>query len=160
MTKNEFLNNVDNACNHRFLLWDALEATDGNIIEFGSGHGSTPFLKAYANDSKRNFESFENNQEWANATGANFITDWDSVNFNHCSVLLIDHAPGERRKIDIKRFSNHCDIMIVHDTEPAADHGYQMRGPLSEFKFIKEYQSAGAWATMVSNNEKFSHLFS
>ena len=159
MTKDEFLINVDNACNHRFLLWDALEATDGDIIEFGSGHGSTPWLKDYAIDNKRKFESFENNREWANATGANFIQNWGDVNFEHCSVLLIDHAPGERRKIDIARLANHCDIMIVHDTEPAADHGYQMRSVLMGFEFIKEYKSEGAWATMVSNNKKFSHLF-
>ena len=44
MKKEDFLKDVANWDNHRFLLWPALEATTGEVIEMGMGQGSTPFL--------------------------------------------------------------------------------------------------------------------
>ena len=36
MKKEEFLKGCANWDNHRFLLWPALEATKGLVVEFGS----------------------------------------------------------------------------------------------------------------------------
>ena len=66
-------------------------------------------------------------------------------------LVFIDHAPGERRKIDIARFADKAQIIVCHDTEPAADHGYKMRVELKKFKYLIDYESDGAWATAVSN---------
>jgi hypothetical protein len=151
MTKEQFLSGMDNACNHRILLWEALQLTDGKVIEFGSGHGSTPFLRAYCEAHQREFESYENNPVWAEMTGSTLVDNWDEVVVNDCDVLFIDHAPGERRKIDIVKHTNSCKIMVIHDTEPAADHGYQMRHLFKYSKYAVEYRSEGAWATMISN---------
>lgn len=161
MTKEEFLKDVDNFSNHRYLLWEALERTKGLIVEMGMGNGSTPFLHQYCEENNRQLRSYENNLEWyrkfqslASKNHQLFhIVDWDDV-FEDCqfpSVLFMDHAPGERRKIDLEKYQSNAAIIICHDTEPEADHGYQMRPILSRFKYKKEHESNGAWATMVSN---------
>lgn len=165
MTKEDFLKDVQNWDNHRHLLWEALELTKGEIVEMGMGQGSTPFLHQYAKDSGRDLYSYENNLEWyskfteyvSEFHKLTYTIDWDLVSRNHKSpsVLFIDHAPGERRKIDLEKFSNMAKIIVIHDTEPAADHGYQVRSVLKKFKYIKEYESPGAWASMVSNFVKF-----
>lgn len=159
MTKEEFLNNVANWDNHRFLLWPALEATKKMVVEFGCGDGSTPYLHDYCKYKNRILKSYENNLEWmdkfrpleSDNHKIHFVKHWDDVELDEIGVLLIDHAPGERRKEDIIRYANKAWIIVAHDTEPAADHGYQMRAELAKFKYQVDYQSPGAWATMVSN---------
>lgn len=160
MTKEQFLKDVANWDNHRFLLWPALEASDGDVVEMGMGQGSTPFLHQYCKDKGRKLFSFESSLEWAmkfqDMIGDDHkvyhVLDWDVVSRTTIpDVILIDHAPGERRKIDISLFAWKAKFIICHDTEPAADHGYQMRAELARFKYLKEYQSPGAWSTIVSN---------
>lgn len=168
MTRDHFLIGVGNWANHRFLLWDALEATQGDVIEMGCGDGSTPWLAQYCSDEGRKLFSYEGNQEWYNRMRQyedrdfkiNLLKDadinssiWDHVAATHPNpaVVLIDHAPGERRKIDVGLFLNKAQIVVMHDTEPAADHGYQMRQFKAKFKYWVDHKSEGAWASMASN---------
>lgn len=168
MTKEHFLLGVGNWSNHRYLLWDALEKTSGDVIEMGCGDGSTPFLRQYCKDTGRKLYSYEGNQEWYNRMrqyeddtykiillkGADVNGQiWDHVAASHLnpSVVLIDHAPGERRKIDVKLFLSKAQIIVMHDTEPAADHGYQMRQFKPQFKYWRDHTSEGAWASIASN---------
>jgi hypothetical protein len=155
MNKEEFLKGMDNACNHRILLWEALKLTTGKVVEIGSGHGSTPFLRAYCESRQREFESYENNPVWAEMTGATLIDSWEDLQLENVDVLLIDHAPGERRKEDILKFKDVAKIIVCHDTEPAADHGYQMRQHFPLFKYKAELKTDGAWATMLSDEIDF-----
>lgn len=159
MTKDEFLQGVENWSNHRYLLWEALEKTEGDVVEMGMGHGSTPFLYQWCKDAGRTLYSYENNLEWYekckgfNPENSFLIHDWDIVAENHLTpaVLFIDSAPGERRQIDLKNFALRARIIVAHDTELAADHGYQMRQHIPLFKYWKDYQSSGAWASIASN---------
>lgn len=151
------------------LLYLALEETKtGDVIEMGTGYGSTPLLHEYC--TKRELYSYENNKEWyykmaealsvLSKTGkhtSSFLNDkhtWDVVSYYHDNptVVFIDHAPGERRKEDILNFKDIKGILVVHDTEPAADHGYQMRQHFKEFKYVIEVETDGAWATALSNH--------
>jgi hypothetical protein len=158
MTKEEFLKGVSNWDNHRNLLWPALQATDGLVVELGIGDGSTSFLHQYCEDNQRLLISYENNKEWYEKY-KHFNSDTHLIlNVPNCdnatlmpSVILIDHAPGERRKDDIKKFAKDAKIIVAHDTEPAADHGYKMRAELQKFKYMIDFKSEGAWATAVSN---------
>lgn len=151
MTKNEFLKNIANDNNHRLLLWYALEMTKGRVVEMGSGHGSTPFLRKYCENKNRDFATYDSNAEWSNRMGSELVDNWDFLHLKDVSVLLIDHAPGERRKIDLVKYKDVADIIVVHDTEPAADHGYQMRQHFPKFRYIAEVKGQGAWATVLSN---------
>lgn len=160
MKKEQFVQITSNYDSHRPLLWAALEATNGLVMELGCGYGSTPFLSQYCKINKRTFISLENNGYWYDKLKdefqeIRFLTNWNDA-FDKCygaapSVLFIDHAPGERRKIDIALHANHAKIIVAHDTEPAADHGYQMRAELKKFKYMIDYETDGAWASAVSN---------
>lgn len=160
MTKEEFLKDVANWDNHRHLLWPALEATTGDVVEMGMGQGSTPFLHEYCKANGRKLFSYDNNLEWSSKfesyawTGHSIshVVDWDDVHRLHPSpdVVLIDHAPGERRYIDVQKYANAAKILVIHDSEPAAT-GYMMDKIWRLFKYRKDFETVGAWATAVSN---------
>lgn len=152
------------------LLFKACEATKGEIIEMGTGHGSTPLLHEYALRNKRKLCSYETSKEWidkfTNLTGTyhDFTLldtgSWDACSDQHPSpsVVFIDHAPGERRKEDIIKFKDSAEIIVIHDTEPTGAGDYQVRQHFGKFKYCVEVMSnwhdpreAGAWATALSN---------
>lgn len=151
MTHEDFLKGIDNQCNHRVLLWEALKLTDGKVVEFGSGHGSTPFLRQFCEETQRPFESYESNAVWAKMTGATLIDEWSDLNVNDVDVLFLDHAPGERRKFDLLKYRDHAKIIVIHDSEPTGGGDYRVRPIFSEFKYMAEVKTSGAWATILSN---------
>lgn len=145
------------------LLYKALEATKGDIIEMGCGHGSTPLLHEYAMLNKRNLLSYETEKSWlekfehtANEYHKFYQVCrecWDTcsaMNPNP-SVVFIDHAPGERRKVDLVLFAAKAEIIVIHDTEPIGAGDYQVRQRFGHYKYIVEVATAGAWATALSN---------
>ena len=154
MNKTNFLHNLqaDNNDNHRLLLWYALKETKGNIVEFGSGWGSTEYLRKYAKDSRREFMSFDNGEEWAKKHDSTFVpnNDWGSIDVSG-GVILIDHAPGERRYEDIQRLKDEFDIIVMHDSEPTGAGDYRYEKIWHLFKYRADVKTNGAWASMVSN---------
>jgi len=165
MTKDEFLKEAtNNDLNHRIGLWGALCLTDGKVVEFGSGHGSTPYLRQFCKDAGREFESYDNNPEWAAKTGATLVTDWEALNIT-ADVLFLDHAVGERRKFDLVKYKDIAKIIVIHDTEPTGAGDYRVREHFSKFKYKQEIKSinhavtqAGCWATILSNHIDLSIL--
>lgn len=164
MTKEQFTQITSNWDSHRPLLWEALEATKHlrlPVMELGAGFGSTPFLTEYCDDNGLELYSYDSKKEWCEKLKdyphVTYVENWDrlphSINawINAYSVVLVDEAPGEHRKISIKQLSQGAKIIVAHDTEPAADHGYKMRAELKKFKYLIDYETSGAWATAVSN---------
>ncbi len=160
MTKKKFLDGVQNWNNHLHLLHPALEATTGDVIEMGLGFGSTQQLHDYCG-AKRKLYSFDHNTEWVEKfkhleTDTHKLStahDWDDVhkNYPNPDVILIDHAPGERRWIDIEKYAHSAKIIIIHDSEPAAT-GYMLDKIWHLFKYRADWKSPGAWASVVSNH--------
>lgn len=150
MIRNSFLKQMDNVSNHRLLLWYALRATKGKVVEYGSGKGSTQYLRKYCKDAKRDFESYDYSPEYAKINDSTLIRDWDSIK-PFGSVILIDHSPGERRHVDIKRLAANFDIMVIHDSEPVGGGDYKLEPLWKLFKYRVDIKSKGAWATAVSN---------
>jgi len=151
MHRNQFLNGVNNDTDHRILLWEAMEYTQGKVVEFGSGHGSTPFLRLHLQQRKRPFESYEHNKEWAELTGATLIEDWEQTNPTDIDVLFIDHAPGERRQFDLLKYKDLAKIIVIHDSEPTGAGDYKVRQHFDSFKYCVEVGTDGCWATMLSD---------
>lgn len=136
----EFTKGANDWNNHIFLLWLALEETPVmDVIEMGCGDGSTRQLNAYCKEARRVLYSFETDKKYMdrfkdlegpNHIFTHIINDWQ-VAKDICpdpSVVLIDHAPGERRIVDVKRFADINGILVLHDTQPpptAADYGYE-----------------------------------
>lgn len=152
MKRNEFLKDITGDNNHRLLLWEALKVTTGDIVEYGSGYGSTQYLRKFAKDSQRNFLSFDNGKEWADIHDSTYIpnNDWDSIN-PRGSIILIDHAPGERRWVDILRLKDNFDIFVIHDSEPIGAGDYKLEKIWGYFKYRVDVKCDGSWASAVSN---------
>ncbi len=177
MTKEEFLKGVTDWDNHRCLLWYALENTTGPVIEMGCGDGSTRQLHEYCASRSRLLHSFDTDQDWLNRfsdcisdthTFTHIVNNWEIAQqiVPHPSVMLSDNAPGERRIVDIKNYSDHMapgGIIIIHDSQPpptAADYGYERIWSLFKYKVdlsagknpdpaIKDNRT---WASAVSND--------
>ena len=163
--KEEFLKASGGDLCYYPLLWLALNETKhGEVIEMGTGHGSTPILHEYCTKNKRTLHSYETEREWLSkfeALANEYHTftlignrAWDACSNQHPSpsVVFIDHAPGERRKTDLILFENSAQIIVIHDTEPTGAGDYQVRQHFNKFKYCVEVQTAGAWATALSNN--------
>jgi len=144
------------------LLFKALTELKGTILELGTGYGSTWILNDFVTKFKDyKLHSYEEKREWLekfthlNSANheLNFVTDWREVKRKHpdAEIIFVDHAPGEDRKEIIQEYKDTKGIVVCHDTEPAADYGYQMRQYFSLFKYVVEVKTDGAWATALSN---------
>lgn len=168
------LNKIEGWCNHRPLMYIALELTkksNSPILELGCGLGSTEQLHEYVKHDNRTLISFDTDENWLNTykhlEGPNHklvyksdkdTTEWlNEVTNDGISVCLIDHAPGERRHSDIELIYKKCDILIIHDSEPEAT-GYMLHKIWHLFKYRLDIKRNGAWATMVSNKYDFTQL--
>lgn len=160
MTREQFIGQFENWDNYKVLLWAALEATEGSVIEMGIGTGSTEILNKYCADNTRLLFSYESNADWYDQfkhfdDGGHVILlvqDWNLVDQHHdsCGVLFVDHAPGERRHIDVQLFANKAKIIVIHDSEPEAT-GYMLDKVWHLFKYRKDFKTNGAWTTAISN---------
>jgi len=177
MNKTKFWEGINDWNNHLVLLWYALEATQGDVVEMGCGMGSTRQMHEYCKDKGRNLFSFETEEKYIEmfadlqSAGPPFhvfhriINNWHTAK-DTCpnpSVILIDHAPGERRIVDVARFEDFNGIMVMHDTQPkptAADYGYERIWHLWKYKIDlrvpvnidkRGRQHNRTWASAVSN---------
>jgi len=176
MTKEKFHEGIDDWSNHRYLLWLALEETKtGDVLELGCGGGSTPYLHQYCKDTKRRLYSFDTEQTWIDEfkqyeskthSFHRIINNWHIAK-DICpkpSVILIDHAPGERRIVDVSRFESDSGIIVCHDTQPkptAANYHYELIWPNFKYKIdlkvdmnpekYKGQTHHRTWASAISN---------
>jgi len=171
MTREEFCHGIENWDNYKPLLWEGLQLSQGDIIEMGVGKGSTQLLHDYAIEKRRMLYSFDSNPLWIEKfmmleSEFHFLdhcqihcngyaeSNWDyphNLVTSDIGLVFIDHAPGERRKIDIALFANKAQIIVAHDTEPSADYGYGMRAAIVKFKYWRDFETLGAWTSIMSN---------
>ena len=148
---------------HITPLMAAVLATKGNVVEMGMGDYSTPLLHEIIKhqrclNSKRKLFSFESDAKWLD----NFtdlrndwhtlesVADWNKLVLpKQISVLFIDHAPANRRIIDIEKYKDIAQIIVVHDTDKPNYYGYEPT--LSEFKSCFVYERYRKSTTIVSN---------
>lgn len=153
---------------HMAVLVTAAMHTDGPILELGCGDYSTPLLHAICSKTERFLLSTETDQNWLKLfydlktawhhfeyvpvfenSAYSQPEKWDSVGSDrHWSLVFIDHRPGERRVVDIKRLRPITDIFVVHDTE---DPFYRYEAVLSTFKYRFTYQRYRITTTIVSD---------
>lgn len=165
--------NLDNSSeygSHFIPLTYAALNSSGPILEMGTGHYSTPLLHVICMTQNRQLLSVDTSKEWLknfdNLKNSlhNFLylpvyeddwsvnpkpELWDSIKDNtKWGVVFIDHRPGERRKIDIQRFKDSAEFIVVHDTQQAS-YGYEE--VLNSFKFRLDYKRFETWTTIVSD---------
>lgn len=159
MTKEQFLKDINPWGNHRTLLWNALEATKElklPVLELGSGPSSTPYLREWCKSEGVKFNTYETDRKWAVAMDSKWVMSWDAETFwsTHYGVCLLDCAPGEYRKVALKKLN--AEIIVIHDSEPpgwnASD--YQVRPLFKQFKYSKDHipnEKGAPWTTALSN---------
>lgn len=164
-------------CSYRPLLRMALDATDsevvtgcsgGPVLELGCGDGSTAWLDKICEEQNRKLFSLDHKPEYiipyahlrSPRHRIELAETWDRLEVerppsewgDRWSVALVDHAPGERRIVDIRRLADKCDILVIHDTQHGqARAGYGYDAIWSLFKYIKHDDRLPEWATAVSN---------
>ncbi len=157
-----FCNDMEGWNSYKPLLIAALEKTSGPVLELGMGSGSTPALHEYCKRNNRKLFSYENNAEYTSKFThyrsdfhtVDSVTNWDDcpIDSTRWSVVLVDHAPGERRVVDVRRLASNADILVLHDTEPEHRYGYFWDQIWQYFKHIRHDETyKTCWATAVSN---------
>src|SRR5262245_50858600 len=100
---------------HLVPLVVSLHYCRGPVIEMGCGSYSTPILHHLCRVQNRKLISFETNADWFRLFERYrkphhelyLVANWDAVGLKDLQdgVVLVDHAPAERRKIDIARLA-------------------------------------------------------
>lgn len=157
MEQSEFLKDVSTWNDHLPLLWLALEATKESnlpVAEFGSGFGSSTYLREYCKQNNREFLSYDNDKEWAEKTGAIHIPDWSTADiYKPYSVILCDEAPGDNRHKTVAILSDKADILVLHDSEEngGGEYFYEKIWGLFKYRVNINKESGGAGASAISN---------
>lgn len=162
MKKHEFLEGMQGWSSHLPLLWQALESTDGEVLEFGAGNGSTPRLHQYCHNTKRKLFTYDSNieyyREFENYRAPDHIIEytqnWHEPVVNHrymVGVLLSDESPGEMRKYNIAIFAQNAKVIVAHDAEDRSDHGYLYSIVKPLFKYHKYHEFDGVGTVALSN---------
>lgn len=164
MTREQFISDLSPWNSYLPLLWEALENTDGDIIELGIGEGSTEKLHNYTYFKHRRLFSYESNlifyRNFEPLRGTSYHSieyvgsNWQTMIECHrkpIGVLFSDEAPGEMRKYNIAMFCNLAQVVVAHDAEESNDHGYKFSLVKPLFKYHKLHDFPGASTIALSN---------
>lgn len=154
--KRPFITDMSYTC-YLPLLFQAIATTEFPVIECGMGHGSTRLLHSL----DRHVLSYDTNPEWFGMfdvqnkyliDGENWVSLMNMYKSSNV-IMFLDQAPGESREQCILTLSTDFKgIIVAHDTEPSADHGYHMRQHFPKFRYVVEIKTDGAWAAAMSND--------
>lgn len=142
---------------HIPILLKAVNLTDKDVLELGSGPSSTPLLHwvcKYKNSRLYTVEEDKDWFAWANRFHSNqhkivSIDDMEKLPIKQqWGVVFVDHSAMRRAK-DIIRFKNNADYIVIHDTEQGKFYNYD--GVWKHFKNIYTWKDCRPWTTVVSN---------
>jgi len=154
---------------HLPILMKIVNMTDGPILELGTGFYSTPYLHWACYDKKRKLVSYDTHLLFfdiakgcvADFHEVHFVEngDWDNIDLSgHWSIVLVDHAPGKRRKEEIRRLANSADYIVVHDTNGRFNPRYKYTEIYPLFKYRYDYTKIFPFTTVLSNFKELSSL--
>ncbi len=152
---------------HMAPLIQAVNKTDGDILEMGIGIFSTPYLHYQSFLSKRNLVSCDNDKMWIKRYAEHpfyahmyqgkyhdlrYIKNWDDAKIEKpWDVVLLDHSPSERRMVDAQRLANFAKYIIIHDTGEDQDRVYHYLEIYPLFKYKTVWDKDANHATVLSN---------
>jgi len=152
------------ASTHMPLLIKCVQATDGGILEMGTGIASTPLLHWLASERKRRLISYDDNIFFYNLAKQfqskyhriRLVEDWSQLKIDgHWSVALIDQSIPNRVQIAIY-LKDKVDYMVIHDTEFDSPYHYELVWP--HFKYRYNYTQQRPNTSVVSNFKDLSWL--
>lgn len=145
---------------HLPVLMRCILLTDGPVLEMGMGMASSITMHWMCADKRRELVSYENNPlyfrfakkyERDSFHKVYCVTDWDAAEIERpWDVALIDHAPIERRIVDVRRLANFAKYIVIHDSEGRNSFThYQEIFPL--FKWQYNYDDYFPKTSVLSN---------
>lgn len=146
---------------HLAVLMEAVRRTTGPVLELGVGLYSTPVLHWLCYPSRRRLVSYDSDVRWAHthrdyvrgAHEVQYVTSFDYASIEQpWGVAFVDHAPAERRVVDIRRLAPWAQYIVVHDTEGRRNKHYRFSDIYPLFKYRYEFNEAGAPFTTVLSN--------
>jgi hypothetical protein len=135
-------------------------ARPGPVLELGAGYYSTPLLHALCVATGRELLTVDTDRGWIDRlmslSSPNHrlvaLARWDELaELTHSklwSVIFVDHAPAERRVVDIEQLADKTDLMVVHDSEHSI---YNYEPTFALFKNRFDYKRMMPWTTILSN---------
>ena len=155
------------AGSHIPILIKLVQMTDGPVLELGIGYNSTPLLH-WLCGSNRHLVSLEGDEKWVKKFQeynvdrhiVKHIEDWDKADIDntHWSVVLIDHRPALRRKVDAERLKDKADYILIHDSEPEINKFYRYTDIYPLFKYRHDYTAVKPNSVVLSNFKDLSNL--
>ena len=146
---------------HIPVLVKLLSITTGPVLELGSGYFSTPVLHYLCSAQHRQLVTYENEPiiyDYMHQCENKYhkvilVNGWDDCDIE-CpwDVALIDHAPAERRIVDVMRLSNWAKYIVCHDTSWKQDKHYHYKTIFPEFKYAFHYAEFNPGNTSVLSN--------
>lgn len=161
---------------HLPVLYKLMNMTEGSVLELGMGLFSTPYLHWACHEKQRRLVSYENKKDFYelfifndkrerknnyNYHEIKFVenNDWDSIDISeHWDIVLVDHNPGPRRKVEIARLVNNADYIVVHDTNGRNDWYYKYTEVYPLFKYRYDFSKVYPFTTVLSNLKDLSNL--
>ncbi len=119
-----------------------LMAPAGDVLELGAGGYSTPILHVMCKMQSRKLVTIESNEVWLGSLSgyaselhamihAREPANHPAIKSRRWAVAFVDNGKDERKPcLDI--LVDNCDILIVHDTEPAQAKLYNYEPFLSQ----------------------------
>jgi len=155
-----------NYTTHISTLVKVLQMSEGTVIECGGGIFSTPLLHWLCKAMDRNLITYEQDPTYyafertfqSRQHSIRFVENWDDIKIpEHCGMVFIDHHPSERRMIELERFKDIADYIVVHDTERESRE-YNREEVFAMFKYRYDWKKCKPWTSVVSNFHDLSNL--
>ena len=155
-------------CSHLPVLYHALtHTTFGDVLELGTGLFSTPFLHYHCVPRERMLISVDNDAKWLEVSRSFehpyhkliLTDDWNLPELiRPFDVVFIDHFPPEQRKIDLLKYANLAQFIVIHDTNGRQERHYHLKDVWKEFKYVNHYGKFFPQTTIVSNFRDVSNV--
>jgi len=153
---------------HIPVLLEVLKRVHRPVLELGVGYNSTPLLHWYCKTNGIKLLSLETDEKWLNkfkdfetkSHRLELIEDWDSADIDQIQwgMVLIDHRPAMRRRVEAKRLKDNAEYILMHDSEPEINrfYGYTKIYPLFKYRF--DFTKVKPNTTILSNYRELSWL--
>jgi hypothetical protein len=161
--------NIVFCATHLIPLVKCFEKSNRDVLEIGTGLYSTPLLDWLCEMYSRHLVSLDTDKKWSKLNIEKYqkpsheviyTPDLDKIDITdrHWGLVLIDHSPSPRRKIDILRLKNNADYIVIHDTQPSKDWKFRFSKVYPEFKYVYHYNKINPHTTIVSNFKNLDFL--
>jgi len=155
-----------NYSTHNAMLLKIFQLSKGDVVECGGGIFSTPLLHWACKLADRKLISYEQDPAYyqferqfqSRQHIIRFVENWDDIDTKtHRGMVFIDHHPPERRMIELERFKDSADYIVVHDTERESRE-YNRQEVFDLFKYKYTWKGCRPWTSVFSNFHDLSNL--